>query len=146
MNRYEEMNRRHRYEVKNLPIFFAFSNEQFEEGMKSFGLAPNETDKIFKLDNTGGYYRRDDAEQIHGLIDRQKKERNDAIQADATGDGFIFDMFLWELEQHEFVVTGFWDSTLRAIGMNPKEVEADARLLHGLKKAARKIYENAGLR
>lgn len=28
-------------------LFFAFTEEQFNEGMKRFGLAPDDTDKVY---------------------------------------------------------------------------------------------------
>lgn len=30
-------------------MFFAFTEEQFNEGMKRFGLAPNDTDKVYQI-------------------------------------------------------------------------------------------------
>lgn len=30
-------------------MFFAFTEEQFNEGMKRFGLAPNDTDKVISF-------------------------------------------------------------------------------------------------
>jgi len=135
MNDYITMKTRHQQEVNDFPMFFAFNNKQFDEGMKSFGLDPNETNKIYKLGNTGGYYLRTDAEKLNEMLYRHAKEIQDAIDSDTTGDGFIFEMFYYELANHEYIVTYDVTDTLNALGFTEEEVYADKKLLHGLKKA-----------
>jgi len=49
MERYLEIKERHQKEFETLPIFWAFNNKQFEEGMKNFGLTIENTDKICKI-------------------------------------------------------------------------------------------------
>ena len=49
MNRYVELKRRQEKEVNEFPMFFAFSKEQFSEGMKKLGLEPDEKDKIYSI-------------------------------------------------------------------------------------------------
>ncbi|NYC95062.1 hypothetical protein DFN09_003049 [Clostridium acetobutylicum] len=63
-NKYIEMKRKHQKEVNNFPMFFAFSKEQFKEGMKKLGLEPSETNKIYKFGNTGGFYKRTDSAKL----------------------------------------------------------------------------------
>jgi hypothetical protein len=58
-----------------------------------------------------------------------------AIENDSTGDGFIFQMFNYELSNHEYCISGDVSNTLEALGFTFDEVNADKRLLHGLKKA-----------
>jgi hypothetical protein len=60
MNDYEQIKTRHSEEFNTLPIFWAFSKDQFNEGMGKFGLDPTDTGKIYKLQG-GGYYRRTDS-------------------------------------------------------------------------------------
>jgi len=144
MNAYVEMKNRHQSEVNDFPFFFAFSDKQFEEGMAKFGLSPNDTDKIYKFGNTGGFYLRTDAMRLHKMLDRHSKEMDDAIAADPTGEGFIFEMFNHELSDHEFIVSWDISSTLDALGLEPEDIEKDERLQHGLKLAKKKqveIYE-----
>ena len=40
INKYAEMKREHQAEIENFPMFFAFSNEQFDENIKKVGLTP----------------------------------------------------------------------------------------------------------
>ncbi len=137
MNKYLELHERQQAEVNAFPMFFAFNSRQFEEGMRSLGLQPGDTDKIYKLGNTGGFYRKSDSEAFHAMFTRHSKEMEDAIEADPTGDGFIFDMFSYELANHEYGYTHDPEPTLRCLGLTMDMVKADARLLHGWQKATR---------
>ena len=84
MNAYIEMKNRHQREVDGFPLAFAFNKEQFAEGMKKLGLSPNDTKKIYRLGNTGGYYRREDAESLNEMFFRHAEELQGAIDGDAT--------------------------------------------------------------
>jgi len=143
MNAYQELRRKQDKEFGEFPIMFAFSNEQFVEGMAKLGLSPNDTDKVYKL-GVGGFYRRTDAEKLHEMFSRFDKELQEAIDADTTGEGFIFDMFDYELADHEYIVTFDTSDALDAIGITQKDIEKDNRLQHGLalaKKKQREQYE-----
>lgn len=137
MNSYSTLRERQQKEVNDFPMFFAFSNKQFEEGMKSLGLDPGDTKKIYSI-GAGGYIRKTDSDALHAMFDRHTKEMADAIAADETGEGFIFDMFNYELANHEYGYTGDPEPTLDALGMTMEEVKADSRLLHGWKLAVRR--------
>lgn len=140
MNKYLELKTKHQKEVNEFPMFFAFSNEQFEKGMLKFGYTPDQTDMIYKLGNTGGFYRRSDADALHEMFDRHERERTEAIASDPTGDGYIYDMFLYELRNHEYGYTGEAEDTLDALGFTFEEIEADERLKHGFVKAKTTIW------
>jgi len=132
MNKYKELKNKHQEELNNFPMFFAFSNQQFEEGMRKLNLDPSDTDKIYKLGGTGGFYRKTDAVTLHEMFNRHNQEMKEAMESD---DQFIFDMFNYELGNHEYIVTYSVDDTLRAIGLTEEEVNNNPRLLSALKKA-----------
>ena len=46
---YLELKRKHQSELSKFPLFFAFNESQFEDGMNKLGLKPNETDKINRI-------------------------------------------------------------------------------------------------
>jgi hypothetical protein len=131
-NKYLELKNKHQQEVNDFPMFFAFSDKQFEEGMKRFGLKPTETDKIYKLSGTGGFYRRTDAQALRDMFSRHSQEMTDAISKD---DEFVYNMFLYELANHEYCITYDLEPTLCACGLDEDEVSRDERLLGLLKKA-----------
>lgn len=105
MNAYLTLKERHQKEIGELPIFFAFDQKQFAKGMARFGLTPEDTDKIYALKDTGGYYLRSDAAKLRETFARHMREFNEAIAADKTGEGFIFEMFARELFNHEYGFT-----------------------------------------
>lgn len=141
MSQYRAMKDRHQKEVNEFPMFFAFSNEQFAEGMKKLGLEPSETDKIYRLGNTGGFYRKTDGQKLKDMFDRHEKEMADAIAQDTTGTGFIFEMFLYELANHEYCITYEYEDTFRAVGLTSEEIYGNNALANGLRLATQKYLE-----
>ena len=144
MNDYLELKRRHQEEINAFPMAFAFNKKQFAEGMIKLGLEPTDTDKIFKFGDTGGFYRREHSEALISMLDRHEQEKWEAIHNDTTGEGFIFQMFDYELANHEYIITGQVDDTLRAVGISPEEVEKTPQLKHGLEKAQAAQFEHYG--
>ena len=59
----------------------------------------------------------------------------EAIASDPTGEGFIKDMFLYELANHEYCITYELDDTLYALDLTLEEIEKDPRLKLGLQLA-----------
>lgn len=143
MNRYADLRHKQQEEFNAFPMKFAFSNKQFEEGMRELGLTPDDTDKIYGAPG-GGFYRRSDSTKLVEMTERHDREMQEAIAEDKTGDRFIYEMFSYELANHEFGYTGEFDETLEALDYTLEQVKADKRLLHGLEKAAKEIIENDG--
>ena len=140
-NRYAELKQRQQKEFNALPLGIAWNQKQFAEMMEGWGLNPDkDTDKIYHLVG-GSYIQKKDADLLHQTRERHDKELADAIAGDATGDGFIHDMFLRELEDHEFGYTMSMDSTLDALCYTAEDINSDSRLLHGLEKACTEILE-----
>ena len=141
-NLYKELHDRHQAEINAFPFGFAFSQDQFDKMMVDrFNLTPTDTDKIYSIGG-GGYIRKEDHQAMCEMIERHAKEKKDAIAADLTGEGYIYDMFVYELANHEYMITMTSDDTLDALGLTWEDVKADSRLSHGLKKAKKYILEN----
>ena len=141
-NLYKELHDRHQVEINAFPFGFAFSQDQFDKMMvERFNLTPTDTDKIYSIGG-GGYIRKEDHQAMCEMIERHAKEKKDAIAADLTGEGYIYDMFVYELANHEYMITMTSDDTLDALGLTWEDVKADSRLSHGLKKAKKYILEN----
>ena len=134
MNRYADLKQRQQQEFGTFPMQYAFSNQQFAEGMAALGLKPTDTDKIYKTPG-GGFYRREDGSQLKTMMDRCDQELHEAVAGDKTGDGFIYEMFLYELENYEYGCTMDLSETLDALGYTPEDIQADPRLSHGLERA-----------
>jgi hypothetical protein len=132
MKKYIELKERQQKEVNAFPMVFAFSNQQFIEGMAKLGLKPTDTDKVYRLGNTGGIYRKSDSQKLKDMMDRHDKEMAEAIAADKTGEGFIFEMFDYELANHEYCITYDLGPTLDELGITIEQVNANPALKHGL--------------
>jgi hypothetical protein len=137
-NAYYTLKERQQKEVDLFPLFFAFNKKQFAEGMAKFGFQPEETDKIYRLGDTGGYYRCTDGERLFEMFARHEKEMQEAIDGDPTGEGFILDMFAYELANHEYIVTGDEEDALNALGLTWEDIEKDKRLRHGFHLAEKR--------
>lgn len=143
MNAYAEMKKRHQDETNALPIYWAFTEERFKEILRELGLTENDTGKLCRTPG-GGFCLASDVQIIADTFRGHRREMEEAIAADATGDGFIKDMFLSELRNHEYTYTCDVEEAVEACGFTMEQVENDERLLHGLETAAKKLREAAG--
>ena len=134
MSTYTTLKTRQEKEFNDFPMFFAFSNKQLEEGMKKIGLELTDTDKIYSAGG-GGYYKKTDAIKLKDLLCRHTNEKNEAIKADSTGEGFIFDMFDYELSNHEYCITMDPEPTMDALGISQDDINKSEALQAGLKLA-----------
>ena len=138
MNRYADLKQRQQAEFAAFPMQFAFSDQQFAEGMAALGLSPTDTGKIYKAPG-GGFYRREDGPRLEAMMERFDRELAEAIAADGTGEGFIYEMFLYELDAHEYGYTMDTEEALDALGYTAKQILGDPRLKRGIEKAATEI-------
>lgn len=130
MNKYTELKSKHQKEVDAFPFGFAFNQSQFDEMMTKWGLTPDDTDKIYKIGG-GGYIRKTDSDAMHEMFDRHEAERKAAMQ----DDDYLFQMFNYELANHEYSYTYDLTDTLEALGLTMDEINADPRMADALKRA-----------
>lgn len=142
---YTEMRDRHQKEWNDFPMFFAFNDSQFTEGMKKLGLKPSETKKIYKLGSTGGFYRKSDATALREMIDRHHAEEETAIAADIDGTGFAFEMFYHELANHEYCVTYDVTDALNALGYTMTKINNSEHLLKAFLNAEKQYREDTSM-
>ena len=76
--KYLKLKEKHQKEVNDFPFGFAFSNEQFKDMMKKFGLKEKDTDKIYSI-GAGGYIKKTDAEAMHNMFKRHREESSHKI-------------------------------------------------------------------
>lgn len=139
MNRYAELRERQQKEFNALPLGFAFSRKQFDEMMQEWGLDPEkDLDKLLRIPG-GGYIQKKDADLLHQTTERHSAEMATAIAEDKTGEGFIYEMFLYELDNHEYGYTRDTEDTLDALGYTAEEVLGNHRLKRGIEKAVTEI-------
>ena len=130
MNKYTELKSKHQKEIDAFPFGFAFNQSQFNEMMTKWGLTPDDTDKIFSIGG-GGYIRKTDADAMHEMFDRHEAERKEAMK----DDDYLYQMFNYELANHEYGYTYDLTDTLEALGLTIDEINADPRMANALKRA-----------
>lgn len=142
METYREMKARQQKEFSSLPLGFAFSNERFEEMMNGWGLDHNNKEDLKKISRTvsGGFIQKKDIPAMKEMFRRHRLEREGAIVSDKTGEGYIYQMFLYELKNYEFGYTGDSDDAVEALDLTYEEIEANPALKNGFEMAKNKIF------
>lgn len=142
MESYRAMKERQQQEVNNFPLGFAFGNQQFEEMMEKWGLDAKKNSDLAQVAAlfAGAYIQKKDIPAYKAMCQRHRKELEMAIAADKTGEGFIYEMFLYELDNHEFGYTEDTREALDGLGFTAEEVAGNPRLKRGIEKASKKIY------
>ena len=137
--KYEELKNRQAKDYNELPLFFAFSNNQFNEEMLRLGLTPEDKDKIVSL-GAGTFIKKTDRHLVKDLFKKHTEEL-----AEAREDvQYLYDMFLYELGNHEYCITYDATDTLRALSLTIEDVNNDERMKKALIKATTdylKFYE-----
>ena len=141
MNQYMKLKYKQQQEINSFPLGAAFSKKQFAEMMNKWGLKETDTDKIYSIGG-GCYIRKSDHAAFHEMLDRHEQERKAAIDADTTGNEYIYDMFYTELADHEYCVTYDLTDTFSALGLSADKINADKRLLRGLNKAVKQYLKD----
>lgn len=134
MNKYDEFKKKQHDEFNKFPMAFAFSDQQFKEGLEKLGLTENDKDKIIGI-GFGGFIRESDREAYIQLSKKHSEEFKHEIKEDKTGKNFIKDMFESELANHEYGYTQDLTDTLAALGLTMKEISANENLQNGLNLA-----------
>ena len=116
-NRYQEMRERHQAEVNDFPLMFAFDARQFAEGLRRLGLRSSDKDKVSALPDTCGCCGNGGDPASIRMLARHHRELQEAIGADPTGRGFIYEMFRTELSNHEYAYTQDVSETLDCLGI-----------------------------
>ena len=135
---YETFKNMYQNEVNNLPLKFAFSDEQFKQGMKELGLNENDKSNVVSIGG-GGFCTEEVAEKLDEIIDRREKEYKHLLYND---DIFAESAFYYELGNHEYCITYDVSETLEALDLTKKEVLENDRLLKIFTKAKNKYLKD----
>ena len=138
-NEYINLVRKQEKEFNNFPMFFAYDEKQYKEGKQTLEVIE---DKEICSIGYGGYIRKKDLQAFNDMVEKHNKELKQSIENDRTGEGFIYDMFLYELENHEYFITHEIDDTLDALNLTLNEVLNSSTLKRGLSLARKKILES----
>lgn len=140
MMTYEEMKNKHQKEYDTFAkdkIFYIFTStkEEFEKKLKEYGLNREDICSI----GFGGFIKKKDKEELKNMSQRHRKEKQEAIEQDKDGSGFIKSMFLLELYNHEFAYTYDVEDTLNDLGYTMEQINNNPAFKNGLKLAIKSI-------
>lgn len=144
MDEYRAMQKRHQQEVHAFPLGYAFGSQQFKEMMAKWGLNADKKGDLAQVSSLfgGAYILKKDVPAYSDMCRRHREEHEAAIAADLTGEGYIYQMFLCELEGHEYGYTRDTEDALTVLGYTAQDVLSDPRLKHGIEKAVAQIVKN----
>lgn len=116
---YSELKQQHEDERNDIEyIFFAFDSKQFAKGLEKLGLKPEEEDQICSLGNSG-FILRSMLKPFTDLLMRQEAEKREYYQS----EGGMLDALVYELENHEFCITGNPEFALSALRIREDEIQ-----------------------
>lgn len=123
--------------ILNKYAFFAFSNEQFYEGLRKFDLSdsPEDLAKLSRIYG-GGYILKDHAAELSAVFDKNADEFSDRCNDPETGSRFLYGAFREELANHEYSYTGDPSDALQALGFTLEDLQEAPEILAIFKKAA----------
>ena len=138
---YAKLKERHRAEREALPLRYAFNTkEDICYMMKKWGLNPEkDMDKVVCLNRTARcYVLKENLGYVQKVFIRHKQELERAITLDKTGNGFIYEMFQYELDDREYEYTRDIDDALCDLWwyeMSMEQIMSNEKLKHGLLRA-----------
>lgn len=138
MNPYQALKDQHQAEVNNFPIKCAFTKDRLKEIMREWSLPEDDFSTLAEV-GPSSFIRKSDLPEWRNLIQRHNKELNDKILADKNGTEFVYQMFMYELGNHEWIITYDLHDALAALNLTEDKVYANPTLLKGLKRAMNDI-------
>lgn len=113
--RYLELKKKQREVVNNLPIHFAFNNEQFAEIFPLFGLKHCDEDKkkLTRLPG-GGFCLKTDLRMILDTFKSLECEMQEALK----DDEFCIEALRYEADNHEYNYTEDPTETVEELGLS----------------------------
>lgn len=140
MNKREEylaLQKKHRKELEEFPIAYAFNEKQLEEALEKLGATKEECVTVF---DHGDIVKREDAKALVEMLENQREEMLQRIRDDAA---FAEAAFLYEMDNHEYAIN--WDGdadVLDCFGITFEKINCWG-LQHAWTTARRKHMENA---
>ena len=95
---YLDLQRKHRKELEDFPIAYAFNDEQLQEALKKLGATKEECVTVF---GHGDIVKRTDAKAFVDMLKRHTEEVKQKLRADVEFAGAAF---LYEMDNHEYAI------------------------------------------
>lgn len=135
VNAYVQLKNKKQEEFNAFPMAFAFSDEQLKEGLDKLGITKDEAVGI----GAGGFIRKSDLEDFKAMVKRWQDAEAEAIANDKTGEGLIKDMFVYELDNHEYSYTGDATAAMATLGLTYGKIKSNKALSRGFELARKEV-------
>jgi hypothetical protein len=113
---YEEYLKVQEKEITDFPLFFAFNNEQFEEGAKKVGASPE--NKVVSI-GAGGFIPK---KNLAEFLD-WSKNKNKRLKTLLKQKKFFSSAVYYELNNHEYCITYDLEESLSPLGLDLENLE-----------------------
>ena len=134
-NQYLKLKKKHEKEINSFPMFFSFSNEQLEKGLKNLKT----TKENLRSLNCGGFIKSEDVKKYQEMLLNQSNEHKKAMEKKI----YAYQMFKYELANHEFIITYDEEDTLNSLNLTFKEVNKNKFLSEQLSKTKEDYLKEA---
>lgn len=98
---YLDLQEKHRKELSEFPMAYAFSDKQLEEALEKLGATKDECVTVI---GHGDIMKRENAKPFIDMLKRQAEEVKDKLKNDPE---FAEAAFLYEMDNHEYAIN--WD-------------------------------------
>ena len=147
MNQYKRLSDDHQKRVSaflDKYALFACNDKQFQEGLQRLGISREDAGrKLVRMGGTGGFMLKDRSGEYNTLAETIAAETDAAVHDPVNGPGFAYDMFYYELANHEYSYTGRAEDALDALGYTWEDVQKDEILKAALKRAAEDVMRDS---
>lgn len=131
MNKYIELKKEIEKRYNEFPFIIAFTNADLHEQLEKRKLTIPDIVQVMP----GTFVAKSDYGKLKELIKWVDNERQEAINNDPDGSGFVKDMFLYEMRNQEYCITCDLSDTFRALHLKREDVQKDEKLKRGLSLA-----------
>ena len=114
---YLDLQEKHRQEINNFPIAYAFSNEQLREALEKLGAKSK--DECVTVFGHGDIVKRENAKPFLDMLKRHTKETQEAMKDKEFAEA----AFRYEMDNHEYAIN--WDGdddVLACFGMKYEDL------------------------
>jgi hypothetical protein len=133
MGMYSDLKRDIEKKLNEVPMFFAFSDEQLYSKLEKRQLGIKD---IYRLPS-GGFIAKTDIGKYHEWL----KYSESIIKEIVDSDSILLDAFKYELDNHEYFLSGDTRTVVEALGLDFDEVKKDDRIFTIFKIARREHLE-----
>ena len=115
---YLDLLEKHRKEISDFPIAYAFNEKQLKEALEKLGATKDECVTIF---NHGDIVKKENAPKFLKMLKRHVEEVKDLLKDEEVAEA----AFLYEMDNHEYAIN--WDGdddVLRCFGLDFDDLKA----------------------